>query len=115
MRLRAAALSLATLAVAAPPAAGAGDPIMPLSQVRPGMKCTAYTVVRGTEIASFAAEVIDVVEGAPQQRRILVRVSGPAVVMVRTPFLGCKSREARRNAAFASSPPASPSSPPQPT
>jgi len=54
---------------------------MPLTQVRPGMSCKGLSVVRGTEIAQFEVEVIDVVAaevglGGP---RILVRVSGPAV------------------------------------
>lgn len=61
------------------PAAHAGDPIMPLSQVKPGMRCTGYTVVRGTEITTFEVEVVDVVEQRPSAPGILVRVSGPAV------------------------------------
>lgn len=70
----------ALLAAIAPPAMAA-DPIMPLSQVRPGMQCTALSVVRGTQIESFDAEVIDVIRGdaAASGPRILVRVSGPAV------------------------------------
>ena len=79
---------LAVLAVAAlaagvaPEVARAGDPIMPLSELRPGMRCTGYSVIRGTEISSFDVEVIDVVSGdasANDGPRILVRVSGPAV------------------------------------
>ena len=78
-RLAAAALLLAALPAA--PAAAAGDPIMPLSQVSHGMRCTGYTVLRGTDISSFDVEVIDVVAGdaAGRQPLILVRVSGPAV------------------------------------
>ncbi len=54
---------------------------MPLEDVRPGMQCTALSVVRGTEIARFDAEVIDVIRGDPGSSgpRILFRVSGPAV------------------------------------
>jgi hypothetical protein len=54
---------------------------MPLSEVRSGMRCTALTVVRGTEISSFDAEVVDIVAGqaGAYGPRILVRVSGPAV------------------------------------
>jgi hypothetical protein len=52
---------------------------MPLSQVKPGMKCTGYTVIRGTEIASFDVEIVDVFEPRPYAPAILVRVSGPAV------------------------------------
>jgi hypothetical protein len=61
------------------PSARAGDPIMPTSQVKPGMRCTAYTVVRGTEITTFDAEVVDVVSSRPYAPSIVVRVSGPAV------------------------------------
>jgi hypothetical protein len=68
------------LAVAAP-ASAAGDFIMPLSQVHSGMRCTGYSVVRGTDISSFDVEVLDVVDGDPSEDgpRILVQVSGPAV------------------------------------
>ncbi|HYM58802.1 MAG TPA: hypothetical protein VES79_12640 [Solirubrobacteraceae bacterium] len=79
-RLLVAALAAAFLATAAP--AWAGDPIMPLSQLRSGMQCTGYSVIRGTEIASFAVEILDVVSGdasAEEGPRLLVRVSGPAV------------------------------------
>ena len=79
-RLLVAALASAFLASAAP--AWAGDPIMPLSQLRSGMQCTGYSVIRGTEITSFAVEILDVVSGdasADDGPRILVRVSGPAV------------------------------------
>jgi hypothetical protein len=85
MRLRpflaAAAVSLAAVLASAAPAVAAGDPIMPLSQVRSGMHCTGYSVVRGTAISSFDVEVLDVVDGDPNENgpRILVQVSGPAV------------------------------------
>jgi hypothetical protein len=53
---------------------------MPLSQVRAGMHCTARSVVKGTDITSFDADVVDVIAGArPSDSRILVRASGPAV------------------------------------
>jgi hypothetical protein len=63
-----------------PPGAAmaAGDPIMPLSQVRPGMDCSARTVIQGTTISSFGVHVIDVVSSGGDAR-ILVSVSGPAV------------------------------------
>jgi hypothetical protein len=80
MRARIAAATLLVFLVAVAPAA-AGDPILPLSQVHAGMRCTGYSVVRGTDIASFDVEVIDVVSGDPSEpeARILVRVSGAAV------------------------------------
>jgi hypothetical protein len=79
VRLRTALVIAAVALGLMAPAAHAGDPIMPLSQVKPGMRCTAYTVIRGTEITSFDAEVMDVVEQRPYAPSILVRVSGPAV------------------------------------
>jgi hypothetical protein len=80
MRARIAAATLLVFLAAAAPAV-AGDPILPLSQVHAGMRCTGYSVVRGTDISSFDVEVIDVVSGDPSENgaRILVRVSGPAV------------------------------------
>jgi hypothetical protein len=60
-------------------AIAAGDPIMPLTQVRAGMDCTADTVIKGTAISQFGVHVIDVVRQDGQGARILVRVSGPAV------------------------------------
>jgi hypothetical protein len=80
MRLPIAAATAAALLTPAT-AAFAGDPVMPLAEVRSGMQCTGYSVVRGTEIAPFGVEVIDVVDdrtGATGPR-ILVRASGPAV------------------------------------
>ncbi len=64
------------------PAAGAladGGPIMPLSDVQPGMNCTGETVVQGTTISSFDVHVISVVQAPGEGPRILVSVSGPAV------------------------------------
>jgi hypothetical protein len=70
---------IAALTLAAP--ARAADPIMPLSEVRSGMLCTGYSVVRGTDIASFDVEVLDVIadDALYGGSRLLVRVSGPAV------------------------------------
>jgi hypothetical protein len=81
MQVRPALLALGSLLAVAAPAQAAGDPIMPLSEVRSGMQCTGRSVVRGTEIATFDVEVIDVVAGQQGQPdpRILVRGSGPAI------------------------------------
>src|SRR5215213_8397903 len=84
MRARhlAAAVGAAILAGIAPGTALAGDPIMPLSQLRPGMQCTGYSVIRGTDISSFDVEIVDVLSGDASGNdgpRILIRVSGPAV------------------------------------
>jgi hypothetical protein len=76
-------LLLAALAatLVAPAGANAADPIMPLDDVQPGMRCTGLTVVRGTAITSFDVEVLDVIdrERGRDAARILVRVWGPAV------------------------------------
>ncbi len=56
-----------------------GGPIMPLSQVEPGMNCTGETVIQGTTITSFNVQVIDIVEAPGEGPRILVQVSGAAV------------------------------------
>ena len=77
-RLTFAAAVAALLVPAAP--AFAGDPIMPLSQVQAGMRCTGYSVIQGTTISSFDVQVLDVAAGeAAGVGNILVQVSGPAV------------------------------------
>src|SRR4051794_10483260 len=65
----------------AAPAAHAADPIMPLSEVTQGMRCTGLSVVKGTEISSFNVDIVDVIaaETGLSGPRILIRVSGPAV------------------------------------
>src|SRR5215210_5828730 len=80
MRARLIVLTIAALLLPASPAA-AGDPIMPLSDVRSGMRCTGYSVVRGTEISSFEVEILEVIDGdaSGEGPRLLVRLSGPAV------------------------------------
>jgi hypothetical protein len=81
MRISSLAAAVAALLVPAAPAFAAGDPIMPLSEVHAGMHCTSYSVVRGTDISSFDVDVLDVVDGDPDESgpRILVQASGPAV------------------------------------
>jgi hypothetical protein len=63
------------------PAAHAADPIMPLSEVRQGMRCTGLSVIKGTTISSFDVEILDVIapEAGLSGPRILIRVSGAAV------------------------------------
>src|SRR4051794_10262344 len=56
------------------PPAHARDPIMPPPPVPPGMHCTGYSVIRGTDISSFNVDIIDVTEDG-----ILFNASGPAV------------------------------------
>lgn len=76
---RPAVLALLVLSITAGPAAAAGDPIMPLAEVKRGMQCTGYTVIRGTEIVSFNAVVDDVVLDAASTANILITISGAAV------------------------------------
>src|SRR5918997_5123591 len=75
-------LLLAALAVAlvAPAVARAADPILPLAEVQPGMRCIGLSVVQGQQISQFGVEVVDVIDrGRGGAARIIVRVSGPAV------------------------------------
>jgi hypothetical protein len=81
MGRRIAAAVLLSLAAMPGSALAAGDPIMPLSELRAGMQCTAYSVVRGTEPVSFGAEIEDVIDGdgTATGPRILVRTYGAAI------------------------------------
>jgi hypothetical protein len=80
MRMLPLAAAVAALLVPAAPAS-AGDPIMPLSDVHAGMRCTGYSVVKGTDISAFNVDVVDVADGsgAGGTPAIIVTVSGPAV------------------------------------
>jgi hypothetical protein len=80
-RAPAAALLALLLVVPFSAPARAADPIMSLSDVRSGMRCTGYSVVHGVDISSFDVEVMDVVASSASdpEPRILVRVSGAAV------------------------------------
>ncbi|HTE61472.1 MAG TPA: hypothetical protein VK631_14065, partial [Solirubrobacteraceae bacterium] len=79
MRIRIAAATVAALLFPATEAL-AGDPVMPLGEVHAGLQCTGYSVVRGTDVAAFGVEVVDVVDDrAGSGPRILIKVSGPAV------------------------------------
>ncbi len=71
----------AACGAAAPAAHAAGAPTMALDQVRDGMRCTGYTVVKGTTPTPFDVDVLGVVAGdaAARQPFILVRTSGPEV------------------------------------
>ncbi|MGH2942771.1 MAG: hypothetical protein ACRDLN_08370, partial [Solirubrobacteraceae bacterium] len=72
-------LAALVVALVVPAPARAADPILPLSDVQPGMRCTGLTVVRGLDVASFDVEVVDVVDRGRASARIVVRVSGSAV------------------------------------
>ena len=80
MRLIPLVAAVAAVVVPAAPAF-AGDPIMPLSQVQAGMRCTGYSVFQGTTISSFDVLVLDVAAGEASDGagRILFEASGPAI------------------------------------
>jgi hypothetical protein len=80
MSARLFAATLAAMTLHSAPAL-AGDPILPLGEVRSGMQCKGYSVIHGTEISEFDVEILDVIDGdaSGSGPRILVRVSGPAV------------------------------------
>jgi len=68
--------------VAGIPAAGmpasSGNPFMPLSEVREGMRGTARTVFKGTEPEEFNVEILGILPGGvgPKQDLIVGRLSG---------------------------------------
>ncbi len=73
---------LVIVAIALAPAGLAAGPaeFMPLSEVRPGMRGEARTVVRGTTVERFDVEVLSVVPGSgPVGDLILIRASGPVI------------------------------------
>ncbi|HNQ79389.1 MAG TPA: hypothetical protein PKJ37_12040 [Acidobacteriota bacterium] len=52
--------------------------LFPLSEVKPGLTATGFSVFKGEEITSFEAEVIDVQQvGAIREPMILCRLKGP--------------------------------------
>ena len=58
--------------------------IIPVSEVRPGMKGYGLTVLQGTEVVRFEVEAIDVMKNyRPQQDIILVRCSGQGLERTR--------------------------------
>jgi len=78
--LRAAAAALILVSASVGPALAQPPEWMPLAAVRPGMQGTALTVVRGTTVESFDAEVLAIVPGAgPSGDLILIRASGPLI------------------------------------
>jgi hypothetical protein len=81
MRVRAVVTTVLAASALAPASAAAADPIMPLTDVRPGMRCSALSVIRGTAPVRFDVEVLDVLRGDPEVigARILFRAGGEAV------------------------------------
>ncbi len=74
-----AALGVPLLALALSASAGAAEPpLMPLSEVRPGMRGVGRTVFEGARVDEFSVQVLGVLENAVGPRRsvILARLAG---------------------------------------
>ncbi|MGQ9852291.1 MAG: SpoIVB peptidase S55 domain-containing protein, partial [Candidatus Oleimicrobiaceae bacterium] len=55
-------------------------PLLPLAQVRPGMKGVGKTVFSGSQVEEFGVEVVDIIRNYyPQQDLILVRLHGERI------------------------------------
>lgn len=80
-RARAALTTALALTAALPAVALAGDPILPFTEVRPGMVGEARTVVQGTEIVTFPVRIFDrqQVGDSPGGALILARAEGPLI------------------------------------
>lgn len=80
-RLVVAAAAVAFAATVLPPRGAAAAPaVLPLAEVRPGMRGEARTVVKGVEVETFAVEVVDIVpRSGPSGDLILIRASGPLI------------------------------------
>jgi hypothetical protein len=61
--------------------AAAGPDLLPLSQIKPGMKGIGYTIFSGDKVQTFDVEVIGVMPNlvGPKQNVVLVRLSGPEI------------------------------------
>ncbi len=77
-RIAAAGAALLLTACTAAPAL-AGEPLMALGDVRPGMNCTASSVVSGLEPVDFSAQVISVEGATPQTATIVMRFGGAPI------------------------------------
>lgn len=69
-------LPIAVLSLAS--SALADEPIMPLSEVRPGMSCTAKTVFSGETPTEFPVTIKDIYQDQTLGARLLVEVGGAA-------------------------------------
>lgn len=59
--------------------APAAPPILPISQVRPGMTGYGLTVIHGTTIERFDIKILGILQGGPAGDLILFRATGPVV------------------------------------
>lgn len=72
--------AMAAVLAETPAQAPSGRNVMPLKDVRPGLKGIGYTVIHGTKVEPFDVEVLGVVpQAGPMGELILVRVSGPLI------------------------------------
>lgn len=76
LRRSLALLPIAVLSLAS--SALADEPIMPLSEVRPGMSCTAETVFSGETPTEFPVTIKDIYQHPEMGDRLLVEVGGAA-------------------------------------
>ena len=77
MSKRIAAWLIFCLLLVAAPLVQGGIPFFSLTEVKPGQKGLGYTVPYGTEVKSFAVEVLGVIQNNAKNRNfILVKVSG---------------------------------------
>src|SRR4029077_2642394 len=72
------ALIVASMATPALRAAGNQAPILPLDQVKPGLRGVAYTIFAGDKIEPFDVEVVGILPNlmGPKQSIILVQLHG---------------------------------------
>src|SRR4249919_939671 len=72
------AFTLAFAALASAVGLTAQTPIMPVSEIRPGMVGIGRTVFNGTRVEEFKAHVLGVIENVmgPQRNLILARLEG---------------------------------------
>jgi len=86
--LIAAVVTLASLVAPAPAAllgaTGSLDNILPLDQVKPGMRGEVYTIIEGDKIEKMDLEVIGILPNlmGPKQDIILVRLVGPRAIEI---------------------------------
>jgi hypothetical protein len=73
--------AIGLLMLLSPTARVSGAPVMPLEEVRPGMKGVARTVFEGAAIEEFGVEILGVLKNfiGPQQDMILARLHGEKV------------------------------------
>ncbi len=85
MKLKRCLAALAALALWAAPVCAAeafrpGEPVMPLSQVKAGMKGCGRTVFQGNKVQNFPIEVLGVISRKERPSKlILIRASGPDI------------------------------------